>query len=141
MANSKRKIIVTGAAGFIGAALSKKLILSGDSVLGIDNMNNYYNPKLKKSRLKEIQNIAENRNWRFFKLDLEQFEELDEVFNDFKPDVVINLAAQAGVRYPLVNPIAYIKSNIVGLSNLIELSKKLNLKNFFSKLCKNFFFK
>ena len=65
MANSKRKIIVTGAAGFIGAAVSKKLILSGDYVVGIDNINSYYDPKLKKSRLNEIQNIAEDINWKF----------------------------------------------------------------------------
>ncbi len=129
MANSKRKIIVTGAAGFIGAAVSKKLILSGDYVVGIDNINSYYDPKLKKSRLNEIQNIAEDINWKFFKIDLEQFEELEEVFNNFKPDIVINLAAQAGVRFSLKNPSSYLKSNLVGFGNILELSRKFNIKN------------
>ena len=79
----KRKIIVTGAAGFIGAALSKKLILFGDKVVGIDNLNNYYDIKLKEGRLREIEEADHFNKWKFFKYDLDDFKQLEMLFNDF----------------------------------------------------------
>ncbi len=127
MSEPKRKIIVTGAAGFIGAAISKKLIHSGDNVIGIDNMNNYYDVKLKKSRLRDIEKTNVYKNWNFFQSDLENLDKLDNIFDHFKPDIVINLAAQAGVRYSLENPSTYINSNIVGFGNILELSKKYQI--------------
>ena len=123
----KRKIIVTGAAGFIGAALSKKLILFGDKVVGIDNLNNYYDIKLKEGRLREIEEADHFNKWKFFKYDLDDFKQLEMLFNDFKPNIVINLAAQAGVRYSLENPSAYLKSNLVGFGNILELSRKYEI--------------
>ena len=128
MNNSERKIVVTGAAGFIGAAISKKLISKGDDVIGIDNINNYYETSLKKSRLNQIELIS-NKNWKFFQVDLEDYNELDFIFNKYKPDIVINLAAQAGVRYSIENPSSYIKSNLVGFANVLELCRQFQVKN------------
>ena len=126
-----RNILVTGAAGFIGASVIKKLILNGDNVLGIDNLNSYYQVSLKKYRLKEINELSKNKNcWHFYKASLENYEVLEELFNKHKPKVVINLAAQAGVRYSLIDPKSYIQSNLVGFGNIIELSKKFCIENF-----------
>ena len=126
------KILVTGAAGFIGFHLCKKLLTSSDyEVLGIDNLNNYYDVNLKKERLKILEEINTNpkKSWEFIKLELEDFKSLEKLFIKFKPEVVINLAAQAGVRYSLIRPDKYIKSNIEGFGNLLECSKKSKIKH------------
>ena len=110
------KILVTGAAGFIGSHLSKNLLEKGYTVIGIDNMNDYYEVTLKQSRL----GFLENTNFFFEKTDLEDQKKIKEIFSKYSPDVVVNLAAQAGVRYSIENPKAYIDSNIVGFANILE---------------------
>jgi UDP-glucuronate 4-epimerase len=112
-----KKIIVTGAAGFIGFHLSKKLLDRGDQVLGIDVMNAYYDPKLKADRLAQLQQYP---NFQFFQIDLADLDALNHIFKTCHPEIVVNLAAQAGVRYSLQNPHAYINSNIVGFTNVLE---------------------
>lgn len=111
------KIIVTGSAGFIGSTLIKKLLERGDDVCGIDNHNSYYDVKLKLDRLRSFES---HERYTHNKLDLSDKEGINECFNKFKPNRVINLAAQAGVRYSLENPLAYIESNIVGFTNILE---------------------
>ena len=115
-----RTVLVTGAAGFIGAALSKRLLQRGDRVVGLDNLNDYYDPGLKQSRLRQVEAIASAGAWRFERLDLEDDQGLMALFAEERPQVVVNLAAQAGVRYSLENPAAYIQSNLVGFGNLLE---------------------
>jgi UDP-glucuronate 4-epimerase len=110
------KILVTGAAGFIGSHLSKRLLNEGYEVIGIDNVNDYYDPKLKLDRLEWIK----HPNFRFEKVSLEDRERINDIFSEYRPKTVVNLAAQAGVRYSLVNPHAYIDSNIVGFMNILE---------------------
>ncbi len=127
--NSNRKILVTGAAGFIGAAISKKLLLKGDYVIGLDNLNNYYDISLKKSRLNHIESISNDDKWKFFQFDLEDYHDLDYIFNKYSPNIVINLAAQAGVRYSLENPSSYIRSNLVGFGNILEVCRKYKINN------------
>jgi UDP-glucuronate 4-epimerase len=112
-----KKIIVTGAAGFIGFHLSKTLLDRGDQVLGIDVMNAYYDPKLKSDRLVQLK---EYPNFKFFQIDLADLDALNHIFKTCHPEIVVNLAAQAGVRYSLQNPHAYINSNIVGFTNILE---------------------
>ncbi|WP_329503324.1 NAD-dependent epimerase [Staphylococcus hominis] len=113
------KILITGTAGFIGSHLSKKLISQGHEVIGIDNINDYYDVTIKEDRLKSIG----NENFTFYKINLEDEALMDEIFKKEKPNVVVNLAAQAGVRYSLENPRAYIDSNIVGFTNILECSR------------------
>ena len=126
------KILVTGIAGFIGFHLGRRLLESGIDVVGFDNLNSYYDISLKKSRLSELENIKEKSkaNFYFVKGALENFSDLENVFCKYEPSVVVNLAAQAGVRYSLINPSAYIQSNIVGFQNIIELSRKFKVENF-----------
>jgi len=114
------KILVTGAAGFIGFHLCRSLLKDGFEVLGIDNLNDYYDPKLKNARLDIIKKYPK---FKFEKVDIAHRNELTQVFKEFAPTKVVNLAAQAGVRYSLSNPYAYIDSNIVGFLNLIELCR------------------
>ena len=115
-----RTVLVTGAAGFIGAALSIRLLQRGDRVVGLDNLNDYYDPSLKQARLRLIEAVASSGAWRFEHVALEDGAALMGLFGDEKPDVVVNLAAQAGVRYSLENPAAYIQSNLVGFGNVLE---------------------
>ena len=115
-----RTVLVTGAAGFIGAALSQRLLLRGDRVVGLDNLNDYYDPALKQARLREIEAVAPSNAWRFERMSLEDGDALMDLFAAESPSVVVNLAAQAGVRYSLENPAAYIQSNLVGFGHLLE---------------------
>jgi UDP-glucuronate 4-epimerase len=112
-----KKILVTGAAGFIGARLVSYLLERGDVVMGIDNHNNYYDPGLKEDRL--TQNTP-HANYEHERLDIADRKAVERVFDEFKPECVVNLAAQAGVRYSIENPQAYIDSNIVGFTNILE---------------------
>ena len=115
-----RTVLVTGAAGFIGAALSQRLLLRGDRVVGLDNLNDYYDPALKQARLREIEAVAPSNAWRFERMSLEDGDALMDLFAAETPSVVVNLAAQAGVRYSLENPAAYIQSNLVGFGHILE---------------------
>jgi len=120
-----KKIIVTGSSGFIGYNLSKRLLNEGHQVIGIDNMNDYYSVELKKSRLEKLT----HDNFEFNQIDLENLDAVNDVFERNKPDIVINLAAQAGVRYSLENPHAYINSNIVGFTNILEASRHFKIEH------------
>ena len=111
------KILVTGAAGFIGSALCLHLLGRNDEVIGIDNHNNYYNPVLKEERLKRHE---KHPRYTHIRLDIVDQEGLSKVFEKYKPQIVVNLAAQAGVRYSLNNPRTYIDSNLVGFANILE---------------------
>ena len=127
------KILVTGAAGFIGFHLCKKLLEEKYQVYGLDNINDYYDPNLKLNRLKELGiNSAKNiefyklyssKKFSFIRMNLEDKIKLEELFESENFDIVVNLAAQAGVRYSITNPETYIQSNIVGFLNILECSK------------------
>jgi UDP-glucuronate 4-epimerase len=119
-------VLVTGAAGFIGFHLSKRLIESGYQVLGLDNLNDYYDVALKESRLSILKNLS---GFRFEKLDLIKKEDIDLLFSNLKFDFVINLAAQAGVRYSLTNPYAYLDSNLTGFLNILEACRHYKPKH------------
>ncbi|RIL36775.1 NAD-dependent epimerase [Staphylococcus equorum] len=119
------KILITGTAGFIGSHLAKKLINQGHEVVGVDSINDYYSVTLKEDRLASIG----NDNFTFYKVKLENYEELTKIFADEQPEVVVNLAAQAGVRYSIENPRAYIDSNIVGFMNVLECSRHFSIQN------------
>ncbi len=126
-----RNILVTGSAGFIGFHLTKKLLENDYKVIGIDNINDYYDTKLKQSRLDILNDSSlNNKNWNFFKTDLRNKEKMSEIFKKYKPSTVVNLAAQAGVRYSLKNPESYINSNIVGFSNILECCRQSQVNNF-----------
>ena len=116
---SKREILITGAAGFIGANLVKRIYAEfpDADVIGLDNMNDYYNPALKEYRLQEL---AKYKNFTFVKGNIADKNVISEIFNKYKPQVVVNLAAQAGVRYSIVNPDAYIEANLIGFYNILE---------------------
>lgn len=123
------RILVTGAAGFIGANLVKRLMQSenNNEIVGLDNLNDYYDIRLKEYRLNEINSAAEssaNNSWRFIKADIVDKDRLFNLFKDFKPQIVVNLAAQAGVRYSISNPDAYIESNIIGFFNILEACRR-----------------
>jgi len=136
------KILVTGCAGFIGFFLAKNLLERGDTVVGIDNLNNYYDVNLKLGRLRElgIEHLDDNtfntiqsntyKKFTFKKMDISKTLDIEELFQKEGFDAVCNLAAQAGVRYSIENPKAYIESNIVGFLNILEACRNNNIKNF-----------
>lgn len=120
-----KTILVTGAAGFIGANLVTKLLhnLYGTTIIGLDNMNNYYDVSIKEYRLAEIEKLAKVRSdneWKFVRGNIADKTIIEHIFTAYKPDIVVNLAAQAGVRYSITNPDAYIESNLIGFYNVIE---------------------
>src|SRR6266481_4025990 len=122
------RVLVTGAAGFIGFHLSKRLLEEGCKVFGVDNLNDYYDVNLKKARLVQLQQAPE---FTFQQLDLADGRNLSRFVADSEPEVVVNLAAQAGVRYSLENPLAYVNSNLVGFVNLMEACARVaNLRHF-----------
>ena len=127
-----RKILITGAAGFIGSAISKRLIKRGENVIGVDNIDDYYDINLKKSRLEQINNFADNYSgkWKFLNFSIENKKRLDGIADFFSPNIVINLAAQAGVRYSINNPEKYINTNLLGFGNILEFCRKNNVQNF-----------
>jgi UDP-glucuronate 4-epimerase len=111
------KILVTGSAGFIGSALTLRLLARGDTVIGIDNHNDYYDPAIKEAR---IERFIDNPNYTHIRADLSDHQIIEEIFTNYKPERVVNLAAQAGVRYSIENPLAYMNSNIVGFAHILE---------------------
>ncbi|MEH1770969.1 MAG: NAD-dependent epimerase [Nostoc sp.] len=120
------KVLVTGAAGFIGFHLSQRLLISGSEVIGLDNLNDYYDVNLKKARLAKLQ---DHPNFKFYKLDLADREGMAALFAQECLDLVVNLAAQPGVRYSLKNPYAYIDSNLVGFINVLEGCRHSKVKH------------
>jgi len=140
------KILITGTAGFIGFHLANRLLARGDEVVGLDSINDYYDIRVKYGRLQNAgiietledgENIEYNKlikskkyeNYKFIKLNLEDKENLDKLFKEEKFDAVCNLAAQAGVRYSLTNPMAYMDSNIIGFMNILEACRNFEVKN------------
>lgn len=111
------KVLVTGVAGFIGSHLALRLLERGDEVVGVDNLNDYYDVSLKRARLARIN---DSRDFHFAQMDIADREALSGLFADHRPQVVVNLAAQAGVRYSLENPAAYVDANLVGFGNILE---------------------
>ena len=124
-------ILITGSSGFIGYHLTKKLLKSKKNVIGIDNLNSYYDINLKKARLEELYKISkiEKVDFTFFREDIENYKKVETIFKTHKPKKVVNLAAQAGVRYSLENPSAYIKANLEGFGNIIELSRQYSIEH------------
>ena len=135
------KILLTGLAGFIGSHVAQRLAQRGDTIVGVDNINDYYDVRIKYGRLAEAgiaqDSIVENcltqsskyPNYRFVKANLEDRENLFKLFENEKFDKVCNLAAQAGVRYSLINPYAYVESNIVGFVNLLEACRQFGIQH------------
>jgi len=121
-----KTILVTGSAGFIGFHLCKKLISHNYNVIGLDNLSDYYDVNLKLSRNKILK---KNKNYYFHKLDINNFEKVKTKVQNYKPEIIIHLAAQAGVRYSLINPKSYIDNNIIGFFNILEISKISKVKH------------
>ena len=126
MVSGKQVVAVTGSAGFIGFHLSKRLLEMGYGVIGIDNLNDYYDPNLKKARLAILQKES---GFQFFKVDLYDLPALKDIFENHRVDIVCNLAAQAGVRHSLKDPFSYQKSNLEGFLNILEMARNYEVKN------------
>jgi UDP-glucuronate 4-epimerase len=120
------KVLVTGAAGFIGSALTLRLLERGDDVIGIDNHNDYYDPSLKEARLARH---VDHSGYVHLRVDLADKKAIEDCFAQHQPDRVVNLAAQAGVRYSIENPLAYINSNIVGFAHILEGCRHHNVEH------------
>lgn len=127
MTEKSSAVLVTGSAGFIGFHVSKRLLEMGESVVGIDNLNEYYDVNLKKARLEILKSY---NDFIFYKEDIQNFQALDGIFESHNLDNICNLAAQAGVRYSLKAPFSYQKSNLEGFLTLLELARKYRVKNF-----------
>ena len=119
-------VFITGGAGFIGAALSKRLLDDGMTVIGLDNLNDYYDVKIKNARLEKL---GEYKNYTFIKGDMADKECVEKIFSEYKPEYVVNLGAQAGVRYSIENPQAYIDSNVTGFFNVLEACRHHPVKH------------
>ena len=120
------RVLITGAAGFIGFHTCLNFLKKKQNIYGIDNINNYYDTKLKNNRIKILKNY---KKFKFNKIDISKFQNLKKIFKSYKPNIVVHLAAQAGVRYSLKNPFAYTKSNLVGFANILECSKLYKIKH------------
>ena len=131
MMQNNETVLITGAAGFIGSFLVKRFLKSEYKVIGIDNINSYYDKNLKLKRLKNIKEYAikNNFNWLFYKSNIEDKNYMRQIFLDNKPQIVVNLAAQAGVRYSIVNPYSYVESNLLGFSNILDLCQTHDVKH------------
>ncbi len=131
MMHNNGSVLITGAAGFIGSFLVKKFLRSGYQVIGIDNINSYYDKNLKLKRLENIKeySIKNSNNWLFYESNIEDKNHMRQIFLETKPQIVVNLAAQAGVRYSIVNPSSYVKSNLLGFSNILELCQTNDVRH------------
>lgn len=116
-----KNILVTGAAGFIGAFLAKRLLERGDNIVGADNVNDYYDVRIKRARLEML---SKYDNFTFKEINIADKTAVDEIFEEYRPEIVVNLAAQAGVRYSIENPQVYIESNIIGFFNILEACRR-----------------
>ena len=127
----KSPILVTGSAGFIGSAVVDSLLLNSNLVIGIDNLNSYYDKSLKVKRLEKSFKInrKNSRDFYFYEDSIDDHKKLEEIFAVHQPKIVINLAAQAGVRYSLKDPFSYVKSNLIGFSSILECCKKFDVSN------------
>jgi len=123
----EKRVLITGAVGFIGFHLTRALLEKGDDVMGVDNINDYYSPILKKDRLRSLKKYP---RFDFKKVDISHRKELAEIFNQFNPNVVVNLAAMAGVRHSIEDPYSYVDSNLVGFLNIIELCRHAGVEAF-----------
>ncbi len=119
-------ILITGSAGFIGYHVTKKILNKNIKVIGIDNINNYYDINLKKNRIKDLK---KNKKFFFYKVDLSNYKKIDNIVKNKKIKIIIHLAAQAGVRYSIKNPRTYFKSNLEGFFNILEISRHNNIKH------------
>ena len=130
MSSKEGPILITGAGGFIGAALVERFLNFGSIVIGIDNLNNYYEKNLKLDRLKNIEKNLKDKNlWKFNEISITQKDKLKEIMIESKPRIIINLAAQAGVRYSLTNPQEYINTNLLGFSNVLDMCKEFEIEH------------
>ena len=123
------KVLVTGAAGFIGFHVTKALLERGDTVIGIDNINDYYDVKLKEGRLNALAEHTLSENFTFIKMDVADRQKIENLFAESAFDKVVHLAAQAGVRYSIENPHAYVDSNLIGFMNILEGCRHNKIKH------------